>query len=713
MRKDIRKISYYIISVLILIGSLTLSAFTFRKVFMRTVISFRDLGTSIAYYFCFLFDMQDKVKPTVLEIPLDFANSFFPIDFEVFRQKMSLYFDILFSKANFTNFMTVASELLMNFCLFLTMFIPLILVVRMIFLSNLKTQNNNYAEESKALKNFKRFEETVLKNILTYIKGFWNFVNETVFFRLFVLIWLYNFNIFSIIISSLSFYFFFVCSFNFQTVYTMIVKLLIDLSVYFGKMPLPVTLFFAYLLICYFRKKIAIQRLEHQEAKNTGFVNGLGAVTVIFGLCGGGKGTVMTDITLTMDKCYRHNAKETLQKFDLYFPHFPFIKFEKYLQKMFRTHTIYSLATIELFIENRKRLFYNSQKMFFDTDFLWGYDYKKYGLTFDNKLYIVDLFEALDTYAKAYYIYTLPALVVSNYAIRSDGFIEDCGNFPIWNFDFFDRKSEELDEISNYGKILDQDVIRKGKHVKKDNPLIDTLEVGIVVMTELDKDRGNQNDTKDVKGDADSANQKNDKFNFTLKLDRHPSTVDYKYYLKILCDLQRTMKTEADIRESGDNMGVGDKDSDLLAMPFFFIEEFLYGLISDRFFEYYETYRYYHGDTTLSMYLIKKICGKFINYYRNVYNQFGYEVQHLKIIKDGNPDGVPEVHDYYLAYKKIRSKRYSTDSFADYFRKSALKQKMGLIDYPEYSGVRATREELNKQNSYFIRTLEHLTDEEK
>lgn len=713
---NIKKINYrHYIALGITLCFIMLGIFVYQRSFYRLIETIKDIGSAIRFYFLNLFAPNQNLTCSVTEkSKVDFMFDF-PEEWEGLGNKLSNTFKTMFTAENFTAF--IANSLTFILVLYtLILFVFILLFIAKFSIKQAITKTTHKANrETKTLKAYKKVEEFFIPWI-EWIKQLKNFCINGIYGKMWLLIWLYFLNVYTIIGETIAYIFYIVSSFNFTSVFIQIYKLFFDLTMMFSALPIWIWIIIAISLVMHFRKKIALNKLRHNEAKNTGFVNSLGAVTVIFGLCGGGKGTVMTDITLTMQKCYRKNAKDTMQKFDLMFPNFPFVLLERKLKKLFSKHRLYSLATIEQYFETRKRYFYNAlyiNEIETCKRIVFGYDFEKYGLKYDNKLYMIDLFEMLDTYSKAYYIYTIDDFTISNYAIRSDGEIFDTGNFPLWDYDYFEKDSRTIDYISSYGKILDQDILRKGKKVNPNNPLSDTLEMGIVVITELDKERGNQNDTREIKADSENANQKNDNFNYTFKLDRHPSTVDHKYYLKILCDLQRTMKTEADIRESGDNIGVGDKESDLLSMPFFFIEEFLYGLIADKFLSLYETYRYHRADNTLFMYLIKKYCGRFINYYRNTYNLYGYEIQHLKIIKDGDPESEPERHDYYLSYKKIRSKRYSTDSFVDYFRSSALKKDKGLIDYPAYADVKASRDELNMQNSYFIRKLENITDQSK
>ena len=68
-------------------------------------------------------------------------------------------------------------------------------------------------------------------------------------------------------------------------------------------------------------------------------------------------------------------------------------------------------------------------------------------------------------------------------------------------------------------------------------------------------------------------------------------------------------------------------------------------------------------------------------------------------------DGKVEKKKYYLANNKIYSRRFSTDCFSDYFNELAGKSKVGLSDYLEYVTEKASVEELEKQNSYFVNSL--------
>ena len=75
------------------------------------------------------------------------------------------------------------------------------------------------------------------------------------------------------------------------------------------------------------------------------------------------------------------------------------------------------------------------------------------------------------------------------------------------------------------------------------------------------------------------------------------------------------------------------------------------------------------------------------------------------LVESGRLDGQLKERKYFLMPKKIYSKRFSTDCYADYFNQKALKSSIGLDDLQEYATEKATMEELQQQNSYFINDL--------
>ena len=59
----------------------------------------------------------------------------------------------------------------------------------------------------------------------------------------------------------------------------------------------------------------------------------------------------------------------------------------------------------------------------------FGYDFERYEITYNDELKIIELYDAIEDYACAYFVYTVEtSLIISNYSVRTDAMMEDLGN---------------------------------------------------------------------------------------------------------------------------------------------------------------------------------------------------------------------------------------------------------------------------------------------
>ena len=383
------------------------------------------------------------------------------------------------------------------------------------------------------------------------------------------------------------------------------------------------------------------------------------------------------------------------------FPYFPWINLENDIKKQMSKHIIYNLATTKQYIFTR----YQKWSKRRTKKNLYNYDYEKYGLFYDDKLKVVDIWQVIETYAQLYFIYVIQcSLIISNYSIRTDNLLEDLDNFPMWNTDFFEKDSRLIDSYSRHSHIIDFDSLRLGKKVIENNPKKDSFEFGVINLTEVGKERKNMLELKETKRKEETTNQKNDGFNDWLKMVRHSATVDMFPFVKVITDEQRPESWGADARDLCEIVHVKTTSDFNLCMPFFTITELLYQFIFSKFEKLYHQYRFMRADNTLFMHLLKSITAKFNHYVIGIHNTFGVSTCTL-LVEDGTQDGEKAEKRYYLMSKKIYSKRFSTDCFSDFFNQKAIKSNIGLEDLEEYTTEKATFEELKKQNSYFMNDL--------
>ena len=404
-------------------------------------------------------------------------------------------------------------------------------------------------------------------------------------------------------------------------------------------------------------------------------------------------------MVLSQEVMFRQKALEILQNSDMKFPFFPWIAFEDELRACMAFGTVYNLASIKTWVALKRSRFARHHNQIWQ---LYGYDYQRYGMTFDDALKVNGLFDVLETYALAYFIYVMQSsLIVSNYSIRTDNERIDHGNFPLWIMDFF---SETRRAGNRHAHILDFDVLRLGKKVIENNPHAGSFEFGVVAITEIGKERGNNLELKEVRKGTDETNQKNDLFNSWLKMCRHSATVDNFPFIKVFTDEQRPESWGADARDLADILCINSCGDMRLALPLYTIEEMISELAFNRFMRLYEDFRFRRGDNTLLVHILKSVTAWLWRRNLRIYNRFGYSI--LKIEKErGTMDGKTENKKYYLMNAKIYAKRLSTDCFSDYFNDMAKRSKTGLMDYIEYVTEKATVDELKMQNSYFINSL--------
>lgn len=693
------------ICIAITLGFAACAVFLFPAAFGRIIESFRDFGLSIAYYFCELFFIPHDITPTVNDLPATGSGTvFLPDTYEGFAENWQRYWQLWASKENFFAYLGALLDGLYNISKFVIIVIPFILLLFIVISNYFKRHNNDFDKDSRPLAFFKKAAKYTYIPVKGWLQNFVAFVCEhKCYWVTWLCIWAFNFNFFTIILEFFAFYFYFAVSFDIVNIYRQVYKLALDLMPVLTFVPLWVWVAVGLYIVDRVRKGIAYRRLNHFERRNRGFINARPIVSMTCGTMGKRKTTTISDMALSQEVMFRDKAFEKILENDLKFPYFPWINLENQIKAVMERREVYNLATVRRFIRATAETFVNNPSH----DNIFGYDYERYGLTYDDKNKVVDIWVVLETYAQLYFIYIIQSsLIISNYSVRVDNVLSDLGNFPLWNSDFFKRDSRLIDSFSRHAHILDFDTLRLGKKVVENNNNSDGFEFGVILITEVGKERKNNLElkNKEVKASAKQGNQMNDGFNDWLKMIRHSATVDNFPFVKVFTDEQRPESWGADARDLCEIVHIKECCETRLAMPFFSLGELLHAWLFGKFSDLYYTYRYNRGDNTLLMYILKAVTAKAHHYYTNIYNRFGYSV--LKVqVENGTQDGQLSENKYFLMNKKIYSKRFSTDCFSDFFAVKALRSPVGLNDLPEYATEKATIFELERQNSYFIRDL--------
>lgn len=695
---------YWICSYIITVGFFILGFSVFFLSYARLVESIYDLVMSICYYFSGLFGKTNSLPVTVKEYSQIFnltSRDFkMPETAKAFMSNFSFLLRCLFYEQNFKSYLVDALAFIVQVLNIIAIVIPIVAILVLILKKVYFIPNEKHNVDTVPLKAFKRLSKLICQPIKGFLVGFKAFLRDNPYIKKsWYFIWILNFNFASIVVAFLAFYFYFAISFDVLNIYKQVVKLLIDLRMFFIKLPV---LFILIIILRYYskwRRGVALSRLNHMERRNCGFINELPIVSMTVGSMGKKKTTIITDMTLSQEAMFRQRAFERLQKQDIKFPFFPWISFEMELKKCMKYKTVYNLATIKEWVRLKGKRYLKHK----DSNLqLYGYDVERYGFYYDDELKTETLFDVLESYAKLYFIYVIESsLIVSNYAIRTDNELIDWGNLPEWTFNFFPETKKKKERFSH---ILDFDVLRLGKKIIEDNPNIGSFEFGVLAITEVGKERGNNLELKEVKKGTDDANQKNDLFNGWLKMCRHSATVDNFPFIKVFTDEQRPESWGSDARDLCDLIHIIKSGEERQALPFYTLEEMVTEMLFNKLIDLYYTLRRVRGDNTLLIHLFKKITAVLYHRHVKIVNRYGYSISTLEKER-GTRAGKIEKKKYFLANHKIYSRRFATDCFSDYFNDMARKTKVGLSDYVSYGNERATVEELKRQNSYFIRSL--------
>ena len=690
------------IAVTVVISAIFLGlTIVFWQSYVRFGEACRDFGLSAAYYFCELFGIDYSFTPTVTE----YSNVMqweilLPDDWDGFTVSAKQYFALLIDGENFASYWSAVGDVMLVAAKVIAILLPCVIVLILIIYRMYRQGNTKHNHDTKPLKIFKWLAARTYQPIKRAVLSYRDFLRQNpAIWICWIILWVFHLNAASVVMGFFAYYFYFVLSFDVGNLYVQVCKLFIDLQVIFRHFPWWSIVTVCWLLFNRWRKRIALNRLRHFEARNCGFINELPIVSMSCGSMGRKKTTLITDMVLSQEVMFRQKARSILQQNDMKFPYFPWIKFEDELRACMEHSTVYNLASVKTWMALKRSRFIKHHNAKWQ---LYGYDCKRYGTDFDDALKVNGLFDVLETYAQAYFIYIIQSsLIVANYSIRTDNALMDIGNFPLWLTDFFPKHRLEC---SRHAHILDFDVLRLGKKVLDNNPKAGSFEFGVVAITEIGKERGNNLELKEVKKGAEDTNQKNDLFNSWLKMCRHSATVDNFPFIKVFTDEQRPESWGADARDLADIINIASCGDMRLALPLYTIEEMISELAFNRFMRLYEDFRFRRGDNTLLVHILKSVVAWLWRRNLRIYNRFGYSI--LKIEKErGTMDGKTENKKYYLMNAKIYAKRFSTDCFSDYFNDMAKKSKTGLMDYIEYVTEKATVDELKMQNSYFINSL--------
>ena len=705
--------------------------FLFPNAIPRLAETIRDVLTSFVYYLADFAELEYLVPATVTSFQKwKFGEEiwkpvrFLPHTFDEFITFWSNYWKLVFNKENFLSFYYSLSDFFYYGSKILMIIAPLGLMAFIIFDSYKSEECTDRYKKSKELVQFQKIQFNYIYPVSLWIKDFIGFVSYYPYLKIWVILWLLYFNVFSIVLAFLAYYLYFVSSWDFLSIYIQLLKLQTDITPVIRFIPGIVWLALGVWLFNRYCNNIADEQLNNAERANRAFLRQRGVSIVVCGPMRVGKTQFITSLAVATEDEFFDNADETMTDKETMFPNFPWQIFRDYIARNIRIRRIVDLFSCRKWVQDCRRYFDIAIEKFTAEELMqrnvseamtFGYDYDHFSFLYDNELKLVHLYEALEDYACAYMIYTIETtLIFSNYSIRVDHFLEDRGNMPRRNKDHIHRTPYDQVLMSKHAHLIEYDMLRLGEMMIKDNPRARRLSYGCYVISEIDKERKNTLELKEVKSNTDECNQKNDMFNANIMMSGHANVVDYKTYIRYLSDLQRPDAWGAGGRELGEVIEIVSKDELVPALPFFspyWLTEGIFRLIQGAWNSWYRTYKENRSDLTLFVYLVNNLISAIDHYYVKVLNRYGIQTFNL-VIQSGLLEST-FIHDKWRNIIKIaRANRYATDCLEGVFQ-SDKPNTMHIDDYTMYKFVRATPEELMSQHSFFQNDIRKMKGNKK
>ena len=121
---------------------------------------------------------------------------------------------------------------------------------------------------------------------------------------------------------------------------------------------------------------------------------------------------------------------------------------------------------------------------------------------------------------------------------------------------------------SKYAHFFDQDSVRLGRRMIKNNPRRFSFGFGIYFWDELDKERKNSVELQECKKSDDEINQKNDLFEPFTKVYRHGCMIGRRNFVKCIGTGQRMDDLGAKLRGVCEVINVSEVSETKLTLPF-------------------------------------------------------------------------------------------------------------------------------------------------
>ena len=392
--------------------------FLFPNSLPRIAESLRDFCTSLAFYFQKVLHLNYIIRPTVIDMPeWEFAPSrwepikLLPYSWEEFKIVWQHYWLTFISKENLLAYLYKLIDVLYYVMLYSSAAIPLIGPILLIYWLFMKKKCYVRGKKSKPLRIAEKFTFSVIYPIISWIKSFVQFVKENkIYWMSWACIWMLHFNAFPIFISAVAWLLYFSVSRDGLSLYTQCLKLLEDLTPVIRFIPgiiWTVIIITVYNYICL---RMANEKVHREESKNEAFIRARSIIFILVGKTGVGKTEGLKGMLLTSQNVQWDDAYNSMMKFELMFPNFPWQNLRDVIDSKIDNRTIVDLTSCEKHVRSWSVNFdiirkfftyseYSSQLHF--PDYTLGYDYDHYATEYNDNVKIIKLLNTPQALQKA------------------------------------------------------------------------------------------------------------------------------------------------------------------------------------------------------------------------------------------------------------------------------------------------------------------------
>lgn len=719
MKNDKKTISYIVlISCFFVISTSLLTVYHFSS-FERFLNSIVCFFKSFIFYIETLFSDANNLTPPSTFYD-DAINNVYdlvlpiPTDFNILFMWLKSQFFVVFSKDYFKSSFQFTGNLLRYaniFVFFVLSFVLLCFTLNNFLFIERDPLKRGY---TKGFIKIRVIKEKYFYPIYNYVLGFVDFNKKHIWiFKLLILVFCFYLNIISILVDALSYLLILFVTFNPLIIWKLVYSSIYSLIPILTSMPFIFWILFIYLIYCYFRRKRAINILAHHDYLNREFVDGLGIAVFCKGTSGKGKDLLLVDMTLSDEQNKRYKFVDILDKYKVLFNTFDFKSYFKFIDLMknlknedFRFNNHFDVLR---FVNKSEDYFYESFKKDIDIS-LFGFDLSNFKSFVKNDgINVISFFTMLSDVGVAYFYYgEEKPLCISNLSIRFDYLFKATDYGIDWNFPYFTIDPFDSLAVERYSTPINQDSLRFGKTFNDPNKAC-PIGMYCYYISEEDKEWPNQFGLIGLKITDFAANLLNDYHAYSLKFGRHAGMIDHKTFIRFLTNAQRVGSTNSDFIESNESILSILEKTNKCAFKGWFLERIVCEFFIKQYSQFRKKYTESRNFIGVLYLLISNFYNIFNNYYTKIGNKYCYEQWHI-LVEDGSFTQKKDAI-YYLSYKKAYANRYPSDFLKGYFMDKYKDNKVSFHNLPTYSGLYPSSEELINQNSYMVKNLYQLKDE--